>query len=142
MPRAPLILAVWRLRTLRQWAAHDIAVFSIVFVCVQAGLAPIGAALAVFLACTLPFGRWMWRRPRCGRAGTRAPEAVTGGRALLRTLAFLGTAIFFTLCGCGTILVLTGQVHASQLAVSGITGVGGAIGVMGVFGTLRPPGRW
>ena len=60
----------------------------------------------------------------------------------MRTLAFVGSAAFFTLCGCGTILLLTGQAHAWQLAVSGITGVGGAIGVMGVFGTLRPPGRW
>lgn len=63
-------------------------------------------------------------------------------RALPQALVFVGAAGFFTLVGCATILLLTGQLHPWQLAVSGITGAGGAIGVIAVFGALRPPDRW
>ncbi|MDE0626282.1 MAG: hypothetical protein OXH99_07785 [Bryobacterales bacterium] len=62
--------------------------------------------------------------------------------ALVPALVFMGAAAFFTLVGCGTILLLTGQLQAWQLAVSGITGAGGAIGVIGGFSALRPPDRW
>ena len=73
-------------------------------------------------------------------SGARLPARCV--HALVPALLFMAAAAFFTLVGCGTILLLTGQLHAWQLAVSGITGAGGAIGVIGVFSALRPPERW
>lgn len=73
-----------------------------------------------------------------GRAGGLAQRT----RNLLRALVFVGATGFFTLVGCATIFLLTGQLHPWQLAVSSITGAAGAIGVIAVFGALRPPDRW
>ena len=60
--RVAELLAVCRLPTLRQSAAHDLAVLAIVAGCVLAGAASVGAALFVFQVWTFPFRRWMWRR--------------------------------------------------------------------------------
>lgn len=60
--RVAELLAVCRLPTLRQSAAHDLAVLAIVAGCVLAGAAPIGAVIVVFQVWTFPFRRWMWRR--------------------------------------------------------------------------------
>ena len=58
---------------------------------------------------------------------------------LLRGLLLAGAAAFFTLIGCGTILLLGGRLGAWQIAAVAVTGLGGAIGVFGASSAL---GRW
>ena len=68
-----------------------------------------------------------------GRSGQVTPRA-----SPLRALALVVAAVFFTLLGCGTILLLSGQLYAWQIAAAGVTGAGAAIGIFIALGSPSP----